>query len=397
MNFMYQPATTDLIIRERDILARIAAGGSIGDVLRDLVLLAERPSGGEMLASVLIVSPDGRHLLEGAAPSLPAQYNAAIHGIAIGPGVGSCGTAAHLGQPVIVTDIAADPLWADFREIALAHGLRACWSVPIHSADGAILGTFANYYREPREPTERDMEVISMVARTTGIAIERHLHDQKLRRIEEQRALLVNELNHRVKNVFALAGSLVGLAARHASDAQQLAASMQERLGALARAHDLVRSDLASGSSAAPTLRQVIDEVLAPFMMGEADGHVVLSGPDIPLAPEALTGVALIFQELATNAVKHGGLRDSGGGLSVVWTLRDSMLGVVWSEKDIASGGPPAKKGFGSTLVRTMVESQLGGRISYDWRADGLTVSVDLPLGSVGDVAADQLTCSGAG
>src|ERR1700733_4726792 len=103
MSFMYHPAMTDLLVRERDILTRIAGGGPLDEVLRDLMLLVEQPSGGEMLASVLFLSPDGRHLLEGAAPSLPKEYNAAIHGIAIGPRVGSCGTAAFLGQPVIVT------------------------------------------------------------------------------------------------------------------------------------------------------------------------------------------------------------------------------------------------------------------------------------------------------
>ncbi len=141
--------STALIDRERSILARIARGGPLDVVLRDLILLVEQPSKGEMLASILFLSPDGRHLLEGAAPSLPAEFNAAINGVAIGPNVGSCGTAAFRGEPVYVTDIATDPLWADFRDLALPHGLRACWSVPIRGTDSEVLGTFANYYREP--------------------------------------------------------------------------------------------------------------------------------------------------------------------------------------------------------------------------------------------------------
>lgn len=383
MSFMYQPAVTDLIVRERDLLARIAAGGSIQDVLRDLVLLAEQASGGGMLASVLFLSPDGGHLLEGAAPNLPSRYNAAIHGIAIGPDAGSCGTAAFLGEPVIVTDIATDPLWANFRGIALEHGLRACWSMPIKSATGSVLGTFANYYREPREPTDRDMEIIAMVARTTGIAIERHRHEAERRRIEDQRALVVSELNHRVKNVFALAGALIGLSARHATDARQLAETMQERLGALARAHDLVRFDVTSGTSDAPILRQVIDEVLAPYRMGDTEERILLTGPDVPLTPGVITSIALVFHELATNAVKHGGLRSGGDGLSVLWVAQESKLHIVWSEKNIAAtDNASVKKGFGSTLVRTMVESQLQGKLSYDWR-EGLTVTIELPLRAV--------------
>ena len=141
---------------ERSILSRVARGGPLADVLRDLIELVEKPSGGEMLASVLFVSEDGTRLLEGAAPSLPAEYNSAIHGLAIGHGVGSCGTAAYTGEPVFVADIANHPFWKDFRDVARAHGLAACWSVPIKSSEGKVLGTFANYYREPRAPTQRD-------------------------------------------------------------------------------------------------------------------------------------------------------------------------------------------------------------------------------------------------
>src|SRR3954469_25019530 len=99
----------ELLESERRILHRIAAGDPLHAVLEELVSVVERPSGGEMLGSILFLSEDGRHLLHGAAPSLPAEYNSAIHGIEIGDGVGSCGTAAFTGKPVYVTDIARDP------------------------------------------------------------------------------------------------------------------------------------------------------------------------------------------------------------------------------------------------------------------------------------------------
>src|ERR1700761_9683518 len=132
--------SSDLLVAEREILTRVAAGGSIKDVMRDIILMVEKPTNGEMLASILILSEDGKRLNEGAAPSLPADYNAAIDGIAVGYGVGSCGTAAATGNPVIVADIATDPLWADFRDLALHHELRACWSMPIRAATVAYLG-----------------------------------------------------------------------------------------------------------------------------------------------------------------------------------------------------------------------------------------------------------------
>ena len=121
----------------------------------DLVRAVEQASDVEMMVSILILDKQGKHLLHGAAPSLPQAYNDAIHGAAIGPAVGSCGTAAFRGETVVVTDIADDPLWVDYRDLAMAHGLRACWSTPVKAADGRVLGTFAIYYREPRAPTQR--------------------------------------------------------------------------------------------------------------------------------------------------------------------------------------------------------------------------------------------------
>ncbi|HEX8416557.1 MAG TPA: GAF domain-containing protein, partial [Methylobacterium sp.] len=180
------PSRSALIERERRVLGRIAAGTPLDQVLEELLRAVEAQSLDRMLTSVLFLSDDGRHMLHGAAPSLPQPYNAAIDGIAIGEGVGSCGTAAARGTPVYASDIAADPLWKDFRELALEHGLRACWSTPIKAANGEVLGTFAIYYAEPREPTAEDIEAISVITQTTALAIERHLSDRALRRSQEE-------------------------------------------------------------------------------------------------------------------------------------------------------------------------------------------------------------------
>src|SRR5207245_4902491 len=115
----------------------------------------------DSLSSILLLDPNANRLRHGAAPSLPSLYTEAIDGLAIGPSTGSCGTAAYRAEPVIVSDIARDPLWADYRDLALAHGLRACWSTPIQSSDGTGLGTFAIYYREPRSPTPLDHHPIT--------------------------------------------------------------------------------------------------------------------------------------------------------------------------------------------------------------------------------------------
>ena len=157
--------------RER-LSGMIAAGAPLGETLEELVRTVEGMTASGMLASILVLDRDGRHLLHGAAPTLPPAYNATINGIEIGAEVGSCGTAAFHAKTVSVFDIANDPLWANFKDLALQHGLRACWSTPILGPDGSVLGTFANYYRVVRDPSPIDLALTEMVTRTAAMAIE---------------------------------------------------------------------------------------------------------------------------------------------------------------------------------------------------------------------------------
>ena len=177
---------------ERRALAKIAAGVPLSEVLSELMRAIEARSNVEMLASVLLLDKEGKRLIHGAAPSLPKSYNAAIHGVRIGPTMGSCGTAAFRGEPVFVEDIAVDPLWVDFRDLAMRHNLRACWSTPIKGANERVLGTFALYYREPRRPTQQDLELVSLVAHTAGLAIERYNAELALRESQERLSYALN-------------------------------------------------------------------------------------------------------------------------------------------------------------------------------------------------------------
>jgi two-component system, sensor histidine kinase len=159
-----------LLAGQTRVLEMIAVGKPLADVLTALSQLIEQQAA-DMLCSILLL--DGDRLRHGAAPSLPAEYCAAVDGITIGPSVGSCGTAAYLRQPVVVSDVATDPLWTEFRHLALAAGLRACWSFPILTTDGRCLGTFAMYYREVHMPALRDWDVIEVATHLAGLAIER--------------------------------------------------------------------------------------------------------------------------------------------------------------------------------------------------------------------------------
>jgi GAF domain-containing protein len=156
---------------QQRVLKMIATNAPLSDILTELVLLIEAQVP-DMLCSVLLLSDDGNHIRHGAAPNLPQDYVNAVNGAPIGPKQGSCGTAMYRGEPVVVTDIFADPLWEDYRELAAGTGLRACWSTPIMSKRGKVLGSFAMYYRQPQAPTGDEARLTEVATRIAGQAIE---------------------------------------------------------------------------------------------------------------------------------------------------------------------------------------------------------------------------------
>lgn len=175
-------------VGQGQILGMIAANAPLGEILKRLMLLIEAQAP-EMLCSVLLLSDDGDHIRHGAAPSLPEDYVKAIDGAPIGPKNGSCGTAMYRGEPVVVTDILEDPLWEDYRDLASGSGLRACWSTPILSGRGKVLGSFAMYYREPRTPTGEEAGLTDVATRIAGLAIEHQAAREILARTQAQLAL----------------------------------------------------------------------------------------------------------------------------------------------------------------------------------------------------------------
>jgi GAF domain-containing protein len=187
-------------------------GAPVADVLDVLVRAIEEHCGDGMIASIQLV--DGDRLRHGAAPGLPAEYNAMVDGHPIGPGQASCGTAAHRGEVVAVADIASDPLWAEFRDVARRFGLGACWSMPIRSPDGDIVGTFAQYYATPRDAGPRDIEAVEWIAHTAGLVIARDLQARQKRRAEEELAAARDDLAHQVAGLRLVHDLAIGL---HAS------------------------------------------------------------------------------------------------------------------------------------------------------------------------------------
>ena len=173
---------------QRHVLELIARSTELAEVLDSLAHLVESQLEG-MMVSILLLDDDGKHLLHGAAPSLPKAYNQLIDGIAIGPSVGSCGTAVYRREPVIVTDIELDPLWEAYRSAAAPYGFRACWSTPILSHERKVLGTFALYSNTVRSPTSTETRLIDMATPLAGIAIERQLTEKRIRYMGDHDAL----------------------------------------------------------------------------------------------------------------------------------------------------------------------------------------------------------------
>ena len=170
---------------QSDILEQVARGEPLDQIFEDLIHAIEMQRPG-VIGSLLFYDENNHCVRHGVAPNLPARYNEAIDGVAVGPNAGSCGTAMHERRAVIAEDIATDPRWADYRDLALEHGLRACWSVPILDAGGGVLGSFALYHNAPTTPSAADRALIDHAQSLVGIAIERHRNVEALHEREER-------------------------------------------------------------------------------------------------------------------------------------------------------------------------------------------------------------------
>jgi PAS domain S-box-containing protein len=200
-------------------------------------------------------------------------------------------------------------------------------------------------------------------------------------RAQEQQRLLLREMQHRIKNVFALASSFVSLSAHRAASPAQLAEMVRERLGALARAYALsVPSvdEMYGTTGQRTTLLMLVRAIFSPGLEGADDARLSVTGDDLPLSSHAVTPLALALNELMTNATKYGALREPTGRVAVESTERDGRVVVVWTERGNMIEGPPEHLGFGTRLCQITVERQLVGRIEWEWRPEGLTVTLTL-------------------
>jgi len=172
----------DLMRRSNDILEMLATSFPLSTVLHAINIAIEKEIP-LAISSILLLDEAGKHLHSASSPNLPDEYVGAINGVTIGPSVGSCGTAVYRNDTVIVEDIARDPLWADFKALAISHGLRACWSMPFRDSASEVLGTFALYFKTSRKPEKKELDLLHWAGHLTGIAIERHSTAEKLQQM----------------------------------------------------------------------------------------------------------------------------------------------------------------------------------------------------------------------
>jgi PAS domain S-box-containing protein len=205
------------------------------------------------------------------------------------------------------------------------------------------------------------------------------------RRAEEQERLLLREMNHRIKNLFALASGVVTLSAHSAKTAAELAEMVRDRLGALARAHALTLPEITGTGTKierSATLAALVRTVLSPYVADPRENvrGMVISGPEVLVGAKAASNFALLLHEFATNAAKYGALSSADGRVSVEWSVEDGQLRLTWTER----GGPalahePDFQGFGSRLTGRILADAFSGQISRNWARDGLTVRLSMP------------------
>lgn len=230
-------------------------------------------------------------------------------------------------------------------------------------------------------PTGRTVEVRVSADETGSLMI--YLRDvSEARRLAEARDMLTRELNHRVKNLFAIVSGMVGMTARTAATPAEMATSLRQRIQALSRAHDLIRPAItaedADGASEI-SIAALASSIVSPHLHHRSD-RVCFEGEAVMLSPYGSTNLALVFHELATNAAKYGALSEPSGSLRVEWRSEGAELVVDWIERGGPVAAPPSQTGFGSTLLGMIVEGQLCGTLERDWGADGLTAVLRLPL-----------------
>jgi signal transduction histidine kinase len=398
------------------ILEMIAANAPLAEILKRLVLLIEAQSPG-MLCSILLLSEDGNHIRHGAAPSLPEEYVKAIDGSPIGPKNGSCGTAMHRGKQVIVTDILTDPLWEDYRDLATPAGLRACWSTPIMSGRGKVLGSFAMYYREPQTPTGTESRLTDVATHIAALAIEHQKTQEALARMQAELAQaahlnsmreLARSIGQEVNQTLAAIVENADRALKGLDQNQPDPAQLREALANISREGnrtiEIIARIRALAKESAPlrvplNFSELVSEVLSLVAHEAQQEHIILQtelADDLP----TVLGDRVQIQQVLLNLVMNGmeamsGVEqrsleltvriDRGENGEVVVAVTDRGTGIKPHELDRVFKAfhttKSASLGMGLAICQSIIEAH-GGRLWAESNiGPGTTFKFTLPAG----------------
>jgi two-component sensor histidine kinase len=188
------------------------------------------------------------------------------------------------------------------------------------------------------------------------------------------------ELDHRIKNFFALTQSLVNITSRESLDTSSFAKRLQGRLIALHQSHDLIRQGAASRQPESVMLHALFKRLLAPYVTTHGAERIIIEGCDVSLRDNEITSFSLVFHELTTNAAKYGALSTEQGRLLVSFEFVDDALSILWQETNAHQAPSSGESGgFGSTLINLIIERQMNGRFERTLKSDGLTIRVTVP------------------
>lgn len=274
-------------------------------------------------------------------------------------GVGLPGRITASGEPEWITDVADDPGFVR-AQAAGELGIKAAFGFPVKSR-GEVIAVLEFFSRERTEPDADLMALVRAAGEQAGRVLER-------KRQEEQQRLLLDELNHRVKNTLATVQSLAAGSRRGVSSLAEFEAVFSSRLAALSRAHDLLTRTSWEGAD----LEEVVRQTLAPYVA--RDGAVTIFGPAVRLDPNAAVTVHMGLHEMATNAAKYGALSVGTGRLHIEWSTLPGdppQLVFDWRESGVPDVQPPSREGFGTRLIKA-VGRELGARVEPQLRPDGL-------------------------
>src|SRR5882672_2939230 len=301
---------------------------------------------------------------------------AAMQGVTVPRENSPAGLCMELGGPVLFAQPGRAFGWMQGNALPVSELLL----VPLQSKGAAPLGALWVIAKEAGHFDSGHARAMSDLAAFAAIALRMIQSEERLNHALKVQETLADEMSHRVRNVFALTTSMVRLSAQSALTKEDLAATLMGRLHALADAHALVRWRSDHMPWEAADFGEILTRILSPH----GKGRSALRGPALAVGDQAINSLALLFHELATNAAKYGALSVDRGAVEIEWTADDKDVRLQWREAGGPATKPPTRQGNGVRLIKATVE-QLKGGIEYDWRPEGLTAHMRLPIASLGN------------